>query len=448
MKEATGQERLIQAFIKIENKVVYSFYDERTATKYNIDDYCEECKKEKILIQKNFSSYITNNKLSQKEYDKILKLEINIFDSKDKFFNDICMSYSVNDTDMTLEKRIEYFFQYYSIDDLCGENCTFNSMDYNEKTITCSCDFTDSIDDLSISTSNQIIENHIFEGKINKKIYKSFSCQFKNLKRNIGSYIIFVSIIIQIICFTLLLVFKKKVINTENPPIKFVNILSNPEKEKSSISELTKDKKENYEINEKIKLKFNYDLKNEEENFLKNYFEILIKYNNTFSLIFMRDFMNIFLRIIVIIFMFAFCLYINIFFIDNEYISKKFDYALHLKYKINHWEYAFNHIQIQIIFSIIFGIIIDLIFQFLFFRIISKQKNNISLFHFIIFGIIIILMFCFWFFVSSFNNVFNKTFIDIILMGIISFFSIISFSFINCLAFTIYNKYTNNNIKF
>ena len=182
MIKATGQERLIQTFIKIENKVVYSFYDERTATKYKIDDYCEDCKSEKILVKKNISNYIINNKLSQKEVDKVLNLEINIFDSENKFFNDICMSYSINDTDITLEKRIKYFYQNYYLDDLCGENCTFNSIIYNEKSIICSCDFSDSINDLSISTSNQSIKTNNFEGKINKNIYKSFSCEFKNIK--------------------------------------------------------------------------------------------------------------------------------------------------------------------------------------------------------------------------------------------------------------------------
>ena len=180
MIKATGQERLIQTFIKIENKVVYSFYDERTATKYKIDEYC---KGEKILIKKNISNYIINNKLSQKEVDKVLNSKINIFDSKNKFFNDICMSYSVNDTDITLEKRIKYFYQNYYLDDLCGENCTFNSIIYNEKSIICSCDFSDSINDLSISTSNQSIKTNNFEGKINKNIYKSFFCEFKNIKK-------------------------------------------------------------------------------------------------------------------------------------------------------------------------------------------------------------------------------------------------------------------------
>ena len=137
--------------------------------------------------------------------------------------------------------------------------------------------------------------------------------------------------------------------------------------------------------------------------------------------------------------MFLFCIFINIFLIDNDYISNKFEYALNLKNKINHFEYAFEHIQIKIILSIIFGIIVDLIFQFLFI-IISKKKNNINSFHFIIFGIIILFMICFWYFISSFTNIFNKIFVDLYLRGIISFFTIILFSFIYCLIFNFYIK--------
>ena len=138
--------------------------------------------------------------------------------------------------------------------------------------------------------------------------------------------------------------------------------------------------------------------------------------------------------------MFSFCIFVNIFFIDNDYISNKFEYALNSKNKINHFEYAFEHIQIKIILSIFFGIIIDLIFQFLFILIISKKKNNLNSFHFIIFGIIIFLMICFWYFISSFTNIFNKILVDLFLRGIISFFTIILFSFIFCLFFNLYIK--------
>ena len=362
------------------------------------------------------------------------------------------MSYSVNDTDITLEKRIKYFYQNYYLDDLCGENCVFNSFVYNEKSIICSCDFSDSINDLSISTSNQIIKTNNFEGKINKNIYKSFSCEFKNIKKNYSSYIILFCIIVQIICFNILLIFKRIDINIKNSKIKITNVQTNEksnfefdnekkEEKPTSNYEIGKDKKE---VNEKTKIKIidkNEDKnKTKKVNFWKNYFKILKKYNNIFSLIFKRDLINIIFRIIVIIFMFSFCIFVNIFFIDNDYISNKFEYALNSKNKINHFEYAFEHIQIKIILSIFFGIIVDLIFQFLFTLIISKKKNNLNSFHFIIFGIIILLMICFWYFISSFTNIFNKILVDLFLRGIISFFTIILFSFIFCLFFNLYIK--------
>ena len=67
---------------------------------------------------------------------------IDVFNIKDKFFSDICTSFSYNNKDVILEdiiiqwKSIIDFFQNYT---LCEENCLFNEIDLNLMNIICDC---------------------------------------------------------------------------------------------------------------------------------------------------------------------------------------------------------------------------------------------------------------------------------------------------------------------
>ena len=64
------------------------------------------------------------------------KLGIDIFNIEDEFFNDICYSYSENDSDMILKDRVEYIYENYSI---CENNCDYEKINLNESIVTCKC---------------------------------------------------------------------------------------------------------------------------------------------------------------------------------------------------------------------------------------------------------------------------------------------------------------------
>ena len=64
------------------------------------------------------------------------QLGIDIFDINDEFFNDICYSYSENDSDMILKDRVTDIYQNYS---LCENNCELYSMNVTQNTVTCKC---------------------------------------------------------------------------------------------------------------------------------------------------------------------------------------------------------------------------------------------------------------------------------------------------------------------
>ena len=61
---------------------------------------------------------------------------IDIFNLKDKFFTDLCYSYSDSNNDMILEDRIKYLYQNYS---LCESGCTYNNIDIENMNIACIC---------------------------------------------------------------------------------------------------------------------------------------------------------------------------------------------------------------------------------------------------------------------------------------------------------------------
>ena len=93
-------------------------------------------KNSSVLINKRNSEYLVDNiKQMYKKYP-----EVNLFDIKDKFYNDICFLFESDvGTDMTLnDRRNEYYINHF----LCEENCTLLyiiNRDTNPRAL-CSCE--------------------------------------------------------------------------------------------------------------------------------------------------------------------------------------------------------------------------------------------------------------------------------------------------------------------
>ena len=93
--------------------------------------YDEQMKELDLSLCKDINTQIhyaikNNTKLNKESITNFQEKGIDIFNLKDKFFNDLCYSYSDSNNDMTLEDRIKYLYQNYS---LCEEGCTYNSID-------------------------------------------------------------------------------------------------------------------------------------------------------------------------------------------------------------------------------------------------------------------------------------------------------------------------------
>ena len=77
-----------------------------------------------------------DSKLDISSISDFQQLGIDILNIKDKFFSDLCYSYSDSNNDMTIEDRIKYLYQNYS---LCEEGCTYNNIDIENMNIACTC---------------------------------------------------------------------------------------------------------------------------------------------------------------------------------------------------------------------------------------------------------------------------------------------------------------------
>ena len=67
---------------------------------------------------------------------KFSEMGVDILDSNNEFFIDICYPYAENNSDMILRDRIERIYQNYSV---CDENCVYNKIDLDSNIITCKC---------------------------------------------------------------------------------------------------------------------------------------------------------------------------------------------------------------------------------------------------------------------------------------------------------------------
>ena len=111
------------------NQVEYGIYDKN---KNNLDlSYCKGVPikvnyqiKDASLINKTMVSYYSEK-------------GIDIFNSKDSFFNDICYSYSEGGSDIILKDRVLDIYQNFS---LCDTFCTYDTIDIESMSVTCSCD--------------------------------------------------------------------------------------------------------------------------------------------------------------------------------------------------------------------------------------------------------------------------------------------------------------------
>ncbi len=155
------------------------------------------------------------------------KKGINIYDSNDKCFNSFCCSIPYEGKMLNLEERRNIIYKKITF---CEENCYFKSINFKDKKIECSCIINPSSKDyLKIQEYNN--NRHKFNLEIDdnisthKKVLKCINLFNKwNIKSNIGFWVCFCFIIIQIVSIILFIVDIRKLFSNisrkiySNPP--------------------------------------------------------------------------------------------------------------------------------------------------------------------------------------------------------------------------------------
>jgi hypothetical protein len=146
-----------------------------------------------------------NSKLDISSISEFKENGIDLLNIKDRFFNDLCYSYSDSDNDMILEDRIKYLYQNYS---LCESGCTYDYLDIENMNIACNCKIQGNDNTSSFNQTSFIFqqprETSFFDSNIG--VVKCYNLVFSlyNKANNIGFIafsILFFIYLIFIICF-------------------------------------------------------------------------------------------------------------------------------------------------------------------------------------------------------------------------------------------------------
>ena len=168
------------------NNVKYVVYGENN-TKLDLS----VCQDEKISINYALKE---NSNLNLTMYSEFSNMGIDILNSSDAFFNDICYSYSDGTSDMILSDRIAEIYQNYS---LCDSGCDYEGINVDDSTVSCSCSITsDDSDDEDESENLKDIFLDLFENST-FGVVKCYKLVFgsSNKGTNIGFWFFLIIII-------------------------------------------------------------------------------------------------------------------------------------------------------------------------------------------------------------------------------------------------------------
>jgi len=174
--------------------------------------------KEDIKLMMNLKD--TENELDIKSAQTFSEQNIDIFNAKDNFFNDLCHQYeNIDNRDIIIDDRRKDIYQNVSF---CQEGCTYKEVDYNLMSANCICDSSilggeernttenkgNKEESLTFKTLTKSFISNMFD--FNVEVIYCYNLVFndKILVKNIGFYSMSILIISQII-FLCIFIIKK-----------------------------------------------------------------------------------------------------------------------------------------------------------------------------------------------------------------------------------------------
>ena len=194
------------------------------------------CSKEKIKIHYNI---VNSSALDIDKISNFKDMDVDIFNINDSFFNDICFPYSEKDNDLILKDRIEDIYQNYT---LCDNNCTYDSIDIENMTITCNCEVKTNIEIDIKEPSVNIVVYDVFR----YSTFKVIQCyqlvlNFSNKKNNIGFWLFSILVLFHLPLFCHYIIYNDTAIKTyiKNEFIKYDYLQESKKEKKNPIKRKT-----------------------------------------------------------------------------------------------------------------------------------------------------------------------------------------------------------------
>ena len=179
----------------------YSFFDPKSGEKLST----EICNNDTILIVENILTLLEENNTNYDLMIDLIEQGINIFNSSDDFFSNLCYDYNLKTSkDIALKDRLKLFYPNIS---LCDSKCSQTSVNLEQKTANCECQFNDistSNKDNGISKEEALLENLLgnvlnFVDSSNIAVGKCAQKGTKFFLKCYGAYIDFILLIIDIV---------------------------------------------------------------------------------------------------------------------------------------------------------------------------------------------------------------------------------------------------------
>ena len=196
-----------------------------------------------------------------KEIDIIKKVNqsqsINLFNPKEKIFNDFCEPFFYDNMDINMNLRIKYF--YYKDNHICQENCYFNGIKFSNNKAECVCPYNyilmEEYNNKKIIESNKILNNQNLNAHNNIRLLKC-SKMFYKYPSNFGFFVFLIFLIASLLSIIFFYLKEYNPFKIRNELKKLYELKKNIKEERVLIEEERpkNEKKEKKEKKSKFKL--------------------------------------------------------------------------------------------------------------------------------------------------------------------------------------------------
>ena len=173
----------------LHNQVEYALYSDKNE---KLD--MSLCKDTSITVYYKIKNNTSLDTSSLKTYSE---KGIDILDTKDSFYNDICHPFSENGNDIIISDRRQDIYKNYS---LCDKGCDYNNIDLDNLVIACDCKVKENISDaLAPLQYDEFEDVSLMNSNIGIAICYKLVFSFKGKLTNIGFWIFSIFFMVNVI---------------------------------------------------------------------------------------------------------------------------------------------------------------------------------------------------------------------------------------------------------